>query len=75
MRSQLRAMAKDAKAASRIVPTTVAAVTSTEIVNARGKLVSFHASTNPSTLNGAGSEKALPSTACSWVLKAIETVT
>jgi hypothetical protein len=58
-----------------IVPKTVPAVTSTEIVNARGKFVRLQASVNPSRLNGAGSEKALPSTACSVVLKAIETVT
>ena len=36
-------MAKDATDASRIVPATVAAVTSIVIVNARGKLVRFHA--------------------------------
>ena len=57
------------------MPTTVPAVTSTEITKARGKSVRLHASRKPSTLNGEGSAKALPSTACSVVLNAIETVT
>ena len=57
------------------MPTTEPAVTSTEITNARGKLVRLHAVVKPSTLNGDGSEKALPSTACSVVLNAIEMVT
>ena len=50
-------------------------MTSTEIRNARGKSVRLQASVKPSTLNGAGSENALPSTACSLVLNAIDTVT
>ena len=54
-----------------IVPATVAAVTSTETVNARGKFVSDHASWKPLVLKGAGREKTLPSTACSVVLKAV----
>ena len=61
--------------ASRIVPATVAAVTSVVIAKASGKFVRFHASTNPSRLNGAGSEKALPSTACACVLNAVVSVT
>ena len=68
-------MAYDANAARTIVPKTEPAVTSSEIVNARGKSVRLQASRKPSRLNGAGSEKALPSTACSVVLNAIAMVT
>jgi hypothetical protein len=57
------------------VAITVPAVTRSEIAAPTGNLVRFHASTNPATLNGAGREKALPSTACSVVLKDIEMVT
>ena len=56
------------------VPTTVTAVTNTEIPKPRGKSVSFQASTNPSTLIGDGREKTWPLTDCSVVLKAMVTV-
>ena len=51
------------------------AVTSTDMAAPTGKFVRFHAVTKPSTLNGAGSENALPSTAWAVVLNAIVTVT
>ena len=68
-------MAYDAKAPSRIVPATVAAVMTSEMMNARGKFVRLQACAKPSTLGGAGTENALPSTAWAVVLKAIVTVT
>ena len=46
-----------------MVAMTVPAVTSSEMPAPTGNFVRFHASTKPSMLNGAGSEKALPSTA------------
>ena len=54
---------------------TVPAVTNREIAAPTGNFVNVHACTKPSMLNGAGSEKALPSTACSPDLNAMETVT
>lgn len=50
-------------------------MTSSEIAAPTGNFVSVHACTKPSTLNGAGSENALPSTAWPVVLNAIEIVT
>src|SRR5690606_5784565 len=68
-------MAYEAKAARRIVAITVPAVTNSEIPAPTGNFVRFHACTNPSKLNGAGREKALPSTAWPLVFSAIEIVT
>ena len=73
--SQLRTIAYDASDARSTVPTTVPAVTRIEIVKATGKLVSSHAFANPEKSIGAGSENALPSTACSVVFSDIEIVT
>ena len=58
-----------------MVAMTVPAVTSSEMPAPTGNFVRFHASTKPSMLNGAGSEKALPSTAWPVVLNAIDIVT
>ncbi len=71
MRSQLRAIAYEAKAARTIVATTVPAVTNSEIARPTGNFVSVHACTNPSKLIGVGNEKALPSTTCAPVFSAI----
>jgi hypothetical protein len=56
-------MAYDANAARMIVAMTVPAVTNREMAAPTGNFVRFQAWMNPSMLNGAGSEKALPSTA------------
>ena len=57
------------------VPTTVPAVTRSEIVKATGKFVSSHACAKPEKSIGLGSENALPSTACSVDFSDIEIVT
>src|SRR5699024_2064471 len=68
-------MAYAATEASRMVPATVATVTSTEIVKPRGKFVRIQACTNPSPVGGVGSANALPWAACSVVLNAMDIVT
>ncbi len=55
--------------------TTVPAVTNSETAAPTGNFVRFHAVTNPSKLNGAGSDTALPSTAWPEVFSDIEIVT
>ncbi len=56
-------------------PQTEISVMNKEMVNARGKFTSSQAAVKPSTENGSGQEKALPSTACPADLNAMETVT